>query len=153
MDSSVVLRWTVAALHLLALGIGFAGIWARSRALRGTLDTDGIRRVLGADTLWGIAAVLWIATGVARAFGGLEKGAAYYVHEPAFQVKMTLFIAIIVLEMWPMAAFIRWRMRLAQHATPDTSRARTFAIIGDVQTLLLIGMIFAATALARGLFH
>ena len=32
MDSTLV-RWGVAALHLLALGIGFGAVWARGRAL------------------------------------------------------------------------------------------------------------------------
>ena len=72
------IRWLFAAVHLLALGIGLGAIWARARALQGALDTPGLRRAFYADTWWGIAAILWIATGLARAFGGMEKGAAYY---------------------------------------------------------------------------
>jgi uncharacterized membrane protein len=62
------IRRLVAAFHLLALGIGLGAVWARGRALRGPLDATGLRRAFYADTWWGIAAGLWIATGVARAF-------------------------------------------------------------------------------------
>jgi putative membrane protein len=36
--------------------------------------------VFTADSFWGIAALLWIVTGLWRAFGGLEKGSDYYLH-------------------------------------------------------------------------
>jgi len=144
------LRWLVAAVHLLALGIGLGGVWARGRALRATLDADGVRRVLYADNLWGLAALLWIATGLARAFGGLEKGAAYYLHSHSFLLKMALLGAILVLELRPMVTFVRWRARLARGEAVDTSAARTFATISFVQAGIVIAMVLAATAMARG---
>ena len=66
-------RLLLATLHLLALGIGFGAIVDRALALRGTLQEAGLRRVLRADTAWGIAAFLWISTGLIRAFGGFER--------------------------------------------------------------------------------
>ena len=32
-------RWLLAAVHLLALGVGLGAVWARGRALAGELDT------------------------------------------------------------------------------------------------------------------
>jgi putative membrane protein len=60
-------RWFLAALHLLALGFGLGAVWARARGLRGELEETGLRRVFYADPWWGIAALLWIATGLVRA--------------------------------------------------------------------------------------
>lgn len=74
----VTLRWLVAASHLLALAIGSGAICVRAWSLRGTLTEDRLRIVFRADSLWGLAALVWIGTGVWRAFGGLEKGTAYY---------------------------------------------------------------------------
>jgi uncharacterized membrane protein len=42
---------------------------------------------LPADTWWGLAAVIWIATGLWRLVGGLEKGTDYYRHNYLFWVK------------------------------------------------------------------
>ena len=149
----MLIRWIVAALHLLALGMGLGAVWARGRALRGPLDDAGLRRVFYADAFWGIAAGVWILTGLLRAFGGLEKGTRYYVTNDAFLAKMVLLGLILALEAWPMAALIRWRMALKRGAVPDTGRARTFATISTVQALLVVGMVFAATAMARGIGH
>ena len=55
----------------LALGLGLPAIFLRGRALRGPLDAAGLTRVLRADSVWGIAAALWLVTGVLRAFAGL----------------------------------------------------------------------------------
>jgi putative membrane protein len=147
----MLIRWLVAALHLLALGIGLGAVWARGRALRSPLDASGLRRMFSADTLWGVAAILWIATGLLRAFAGLEKGTAYYLQNYAFWIKMALLGCILLLEVWPMITLIRWRMLRARGQQLDTRSAPVFARISEVQALLIIAMVFAATAMARGL--
>ncbi|HEX8694134.1 MAG TPA: DUF2214 family protein [Longimicrobium sp.] len=149
----MLIRWIVAALHLLALGMGLGAVWARGRALRGPLDDAGLKRVFYADAFWGIAAGVWILTGLLRAFGGLEKGTRYYVTNDAFLAKMVLLGLILALEAWPMAALVRWRISLKRGLVPDTARAGTFATISTVQALLVVGMVFAATAMARGIGH
>jgi putative membrane protein len=140
----------LAALHLLALGIGLGAVWVRGRALRGTLDPIGLRRALIADTWWGIAALVWIITGLIRAFGGVEKGTAYYLHNDLFLLKMTLLVVILALELRPMVTLIRWRARLARGHAIDTAPARGLALISVVQTGILIVMVFAAVGMARG---
>jgi len=84
------IRWLLAALHLLALGVGLGAVWARGRAFQAPLDVRGLRRVFYADTWWGVAALVWIGTGLVRAFGGYEKGSFYYLHNHAFWAKMGL---------------------------------------------------------------
>ncbi len=103
-----------------------------------------------ADTFWGIAALLWISTGLLRAFGGFEKGSAYYLNSDAFALKMTLLVLILLLEVWPMVTLIRWRVQLRRSATINTNAARRLARISWVQLVLVVLMVFAAIALARG---
>ncbi len=144
------IRWLLAALHLLALGVGLGAVWARGRALQAQLDVPGLRRVFYADAWWGIAALLWIGTGLVRAFGGFEKGSFYYLHNHVFWAKMALLVAILVLELGPMIALIRWRGGVARGAVPDTRAASRFARISFVQAVLVVFMVLAATAMARG---
>ena len=145
------IRWIVAALHLLGWGLGLGAIWSRSRALKDLSDPKNVRRALYADTLWGIAALVWITTGLARAFSGLEKGSAYYLANDAFWIKMILLAAVLLLEIWPMATLIRWRIQLARGEAPQTRHASRFAVISIAQAALVIAMVFAASAMARGL--
>ena len=140
----------VSALHLLALPLGLPAVYFRGRALKGRLDADGLRRLFLADTLWGVAAGLWLVTGLARVFGGLEKGATFYLHSHLFWTKMTLFVAIVALEVWPMVTFIRWRAQIGRGERPDTSRASTLFAVNHAQMALGVAMVFAAVFMARG---
>ncbi|HEX6069515.1 MAG TPA: DUF2214 family protein [Longimicrobiaceae bacterium] len=145
------LRMAVAALHLLALGIGLGAIVARARSLRAPLDASRLSGVFLADSLWGLAALLWVTTGLWRAFGGLEKGSAFYLGSTAFWIKMTLLGLILVLEAWPMVTLIRWRLARARGGAVDLGSAPAMSRISIAQTILVVAMVFVATAMARGL--
>jgi putative membrane protein len=146
-----VLSAAVSALHVLALAIGLPSVWWRGRALKGRLDAEGLRQLFVADSLWGIAALLWIVTGLLRAFGGLEKGTAFYLHSPLFWVKMALFACVLMLEIWPMLTFIRWRRQLRRGQAPDISRARVFYVLNHVEMGIVVVMVFVASLMARGI--
>lgn len=140
----------VSALHLLALALGLPAVYLRGRALKGQLDADGFRRLFAADTVWGIAAVLWLGTGLLRAFGGLEKGSVFYFSSRLFWLKTALFGVIVLLEIAPMVAFVRWRIQLKRGQAPDTSRAHAFYLVNHVEMALVVLMVFVAAFMARG---
>jgi putative membrane protein len=141
----------VASLHYLALAIGLPAVLLRGRALKGPFDDPGFRRLFVTDTMWGAAAALWVVTGLLRAFGGLEKGSAFYLQSHLFYVKMGLFLAIVALEIWPMLTFMAWRAARRRGERVDTSRARALFQVNHVQLALVIVMVFVASAMARGL--
>jgi putative membrane protein len=144
------MRLTLAALHLLALGLGLGAVWSRAGALRGTLDKAGLRRVFSADAWWGLAAALWLSTGLARLFMGTEKTTSYYMTNPMFHAKMGLFLVILLLEIWPMMVLIRWRRQVARDGTVDTSPAPRLATVSRVEAALVVVIVFVAVAMARG---
>ena len=146
------LRWLLAAAHLLALGIGLGAVWVRARALAsGAPDRATISRLLAADSVWGVAALLWITTGLWRLLAGTEKPTEYYLASHAFWIKMSLLVVILALEVRPMVTLIRWRSRLARGKTPDLGSAPALARISYVQAGLVVLMVLAATAVARGI--
>jgi putative membrane protein len=148
------LRLALASLHLLALGIGLGAVMNRAAALREPITPASLQRVFRSDTMWGIAAVVWIGTGLWRVIGQTEKSTAYYLHNRLFWTKMGLLLAILVLEVWPMVTLIRWRIATARHGAPDTSGwtgpARRIAAISALQAALVVAMVVVATAMARG---
>lgn len=157
-------RLALAALHLLALGIGLGAVFARGRALRELpgLDAAGragaVRRAFTADAAWGVAALLWVGTGLWRYLGATEKATAYYNGNHIFLTKMALFGLIVALELSPMATLMRWRRAFGQRdagdaemtAAVDPTAARRIAAISGVQGVLVVLMVFAAVAMARG---
>lgn len=144
------IRLLFAALHLLALGIGLGAIWTRGRTLRGALDPAALRRVFYADMWWGIAALLWITTGLIRVLASMENSATYYATSHLFWTKMGLLALILALEVRPMVTLIRWRGQLARGNTPDTSAAGSLGTISFLQALFVAIMVLVAAAMARG---
>ncbi len=138
------------ALHLLALALGLPSVFLRGRALAGPLDQVALRRLFAADTVWGLAALLWIGTGLARAFGGLEKGSQFYSLSPLFWVKMALLATVLLLEIWPMITFIRWRIARRRGHALDTTVAKRLYVINQAQLGLVVVMVFVASFMARG---
>ena len=143
----------VSSLHVLALALGLPAVFLRGRALKGALDGDGLRRLLAADNVWGLAAVLWIVTELRPAFGGLEKGTEFYLQSRLFWRKVDLFASVLLLEIRPMVTFIRWRRRLARGQSVDTSSARSLYTINHVELAIVVILVFVASFMARGFGH
>ncbi|MBU9227491.1 DUF2214 family protein [Burkholderia multivorans] len=151
----MIVRWLLAAVHLSAFGVAFAAIAARNRALRrliASAQAVDLPGVFKADTVWGLSALVLIATGLMRAFGGCEKGSAYYLHAPFFHLKMTALVLILLLEIVPMLGLIRWRIAARQQRMPEIGLARTYVQIGHWQAVLVIVIVFAAAGMARGVW-
>jgi len=145
------LPWLVASVHLVALVLGGTAIHMRARFLSRLRDAKDLPPVFVADNLWGLAAALWLGTGIWRAFGGLEKGTDYYLGHPLFHAKLGLFVLVVILEIRPMTDLIRWRRARRRGVEPDLSRARTWARISHVQLVIVLVIVFLATAIARNL--
>ena len=145
------LSYLLATLHILIFGVGFYAIWSRANALKKLNDVSGLNEVFKADNLWGLAALLWIATGLWRVFGGLEKGSHYYLHSKTFIAKMVLFLIVFIIEIKPMVTLIQWRNKKRKNETIDLSSAPRLALLSHIELGLIVIIVFLATAMARGI--
>jgi putative membrane protein len=149
-------RASLSALHVLALAIGFAAVFARGRRLRDLRrspeDAGALQQLFQADNVWGVAALLWIVTGFLRAFGRLEKTPDFYLRNGFFWVKMVLFALILALEIRPMATFIGWRVSRARRGVAPVGATNLGSLIAlnDVEAALVLLIPFAAALMARG---
>src|SRR5438876_9063701 len=149
------LRISLAVIHLLALGIGLGAVFARARgANRIGQSPHALQRTLFADNFWGVAAILWIVTGLWRVFAGTEKTSSYYWHNQIFLAKMGMLVVVLALEVWPMVTLIKWRAAAGRGQLPPDielgEKGRLIARISDVQTLLIVAIVTAAVLMARG---
>ena len=62
-------------------------------------------------------------------------------------------VIILLLEIWPMTTLIRWRIQARRGTSIDMTVAPMLARISVIQAGLVILMVFAATAVARGYFY
>ncbi|MGV3638347.1 MAG: DUF2214 family protein [Flavobacteriales bacterium] len=145
------IKLTFAVLHLLALAMGIAAVYARWRGLRNLNGAAGLPNVFHADNWYGAAALIWIGTGLVRAFGGLEKGTEHYLENHWFLGKMGLFGLVLALELWPMVNLVQWRLALREQRPLRLDRAPIMALLTLLQIPLLLTMVFMAAAMARGI--
>ncbi len=140
----------VSSAHLLCLAVGLCCLVLRERALRDTLDDAGIKRVLTIDNVSGVVAIVWMGTGLWRAFGGLEKGSAYYLHNAMFWAKMGALTLAWGFETPSMMTFIRWRTRIAAGLAPDTSNVARLMPLHRWEIVCMVLTVVFASLMARG---
>ena len=151
----MIARAGLSAFHLLALALGFAAVFSRGLRLRDLRrspeDAGALRRLFQADGLWGAAALLWIATGLLRVFGRLEKTPDFYLRNGFFWVKMGLFGLVLALEIVPMLTFIRWRVaRSRGSASVAGANFSTLIALNDAEVAVVLLIPFVAALMARG---
>jgi len=147
----------VAALHYLALAVGFGSVFARGlrlRDLRRSSSRDEVlTRLFRADSAWGIAALLWLGTGLVRVFGGLERSSTFYLRNGFFLLKMGLFVTVLALEIFPMVTFIRWRIAGASGgAAVAEAKLGVLVRLNDLEVALIVLIPFVASLMARGVW-
>ena len=147
----VIVSALLSAIHVLTLALGLGSVFVRGRALAGPLDDAGWRRLLAADNVWGIAAVLWIASGFGRVFfGGREP--AFYWGNGFFWVKLALFALVGALEVTPMLTFLRVRSARRRHAALPPLPVATLRRINGIEVVLAVVIAFVAAFMARGVW-
>jgi len=139
----------LSAIHVLTLALGLGAVFMRGDALHRPLDDAGWRRLLAADTVWGLAAALWIASGLARLFYG-GKEPTFYWRNGFFWVKLAMFAAVFALEWTPMVTFMRVRLAMRNGTTLPQFPVAVYRRINSAEIALVIAIVFAAAFMARG---
>lgn len=109
------------------------------------------KRLALADRWYGIFATLILVVGFTRA-ASFEKGWSFYLHSPFFHLKLTLFILIGLISIYPTIRFIRWRPDLQAGRAPTVTDAQ-FKLISRslaVEMILLIALLLSASLMANG---
>ncbi len=146
---AMVIAALLSAAHLLTLALGAGALFARGRALSGPLDDAGWKRLLAADNAWGLAAVLWIVSGLGRVFYG-GKDPAFYWRNGFFWIKLALFATIFALELAPMTTFIRVRRARAKASPLPPFSIEAYRRINAVELALVVTIVFVAAFMVRG---
>jgi putative membrane protein len=104
------------------------------------------------DLLYLIAAIAALTSGALRVFVS-GKGAAFYLGNPVFYIKLALFLAIGLVSISPTAQFLRWRRALDAGEQPvlQASEIRTARRYIWLELALLAFVPLAAVLMARGI--
>ena len=141
----------LAYLHLLAILTMVVFISSEAALCRVQwLNAAVVERLAKVDRVYGIAAIMVLATGVARTVWGV-KGTAWYWTNPLLHVKLTLFIIVGVISIFPTLTYVRWRKTLrTTGALPAEADIRKTRKLVMVQAHLIALIPLVAVFLARG---
>jgi putative membrane protein len=143
----------LAFLHFLAIFVLITLMAAEAVVLRPDLMTPAtVRRLSLYDLFYFLSAMVVLATGLLRLFYG-AKGTAFYLHNPWFHAKITVFVVIALCSLPPTFAISRWRKqaRLLPDFVPtpaEIKKARRWVMI---EAHLLILLPLCAVMMARGI--
>ena len=141
-----------AFLHHLAAFALVATLVLEFVLIRGELDARSARRLRAADVAFGISSGVVLVAGLLRVFY-FEKGAAYYFHSAPFIAKLSLFLAVGLLSIYPTVVFASWGKLLKQGQVPvlvDAQRRRLRGLMhAELAGVVLI--VLCAVLMARGI--
>jgi putative membrane protein len=144
---------TAAYLHHVAAFLLVAALMVELVLLKGELTLTSARSVLRMDMLYGIAALVLLVVGFTRVFH-TEKGSAYYFDSGPFLVKLTLFIVVGLLSIYPTLKFAGWRKALREQRLPelDAGTRRTVRMLIHIELTLVFIIMLMAVMMARGIW-
>ena len=145
------LEAVLAALHLVAI-LTFVVFLSSQAALCRTewMNAAVVERLARLDMIYGVAAMVMIASGLARLFWGV-KGLSWYVSQPLFHLKITVVVAMAILSIWPSIMFRRWRRnQQATGALPSAVEVKKVRRLVMIQAHVLPLVAVIAVFWARG---
>ncbi|MBN1378037.1 MAG: DUF2214 family protein [Gammaproteobacteria bacterium] len=140
-----------AFIHHLAILLMFACLFYEHLAIRPIINVETAKRLIRIDHIYGICAATVLAAGLLRVFM-FEKGAAYYLHNWAFYLKMGLFVAVALTSIYPTVVFLGWREHTKKENVlqlPVEQSAR-IAMLIRAELLLVSLMLPPAVLMAKG---
>jgi putative membrane protein len=120
--------------------------------VRTELTLSTARILQKADMALGISAGLLLAVGLIRVVY-LEKGAAYYFHNAAFIGKLSLFLIIALLSIYPTVVLLSWTKFLKDGKLPPAPAAQLRVVrrIVHIELAGVVAILLCAALMARGI--
>src|SRR5687768_5994075 len=105
MTAEILLRYV----HFISIFTIIGALVSEHLSLRPQLTRAEIGRLSRIDAVYGIAALTLVAAGLTLWLGGVGKPALYYSRNWIFHMKISFFLAVGLLSIYPTAFFIRNR--------------------------------------------
>src|SRR5690606_22263150 len=108
---------TLAFLHHVAAFMIAAALTVELVLMRSAPDAAAAKTILRMDAVYGASAMVLLVVGFLRVFY-TEKVPAYYFQSGPFIAKITLFVVVGLLSIYPTVQFLRWRKVIRRNEVP-----------------------------------
>lgn len=105
MTTEIILRY----LHFISIFAIVGSLVSEHLLLRNSLSRRELDRLSKIDAVYGLAALVLLGVGMTLWLGGIGKPTDFYSKNPIFHVKLTLFVLIGILSIYPTVFFLKNR--------------------------------------------
>ena len=141
----------VAYVHYLGIIFCFASLLFERLTLKVNLTRKETISMIIADVIYGLAGVALLITGILRVkyFG---QGGEFYTGNPVFWIKVSLYILVGLLSLYPTTTYILWAIPLSKNKLPEISEnlVKRFRLIITTELVGFATIPLFATLMARG---
>ena len=142
----------VAYFHYLGIILCFGALIYERIFLKVDLNRKEVINMIVADAIYGIAGLAIVITGILRVkyFG---KGGEFYLNNPIFWIKVSIYIIVGLLSLYPTSRYIQWVIPLSKNELPiiSDSIVKRFKFIISTELACFAIIPFLATLMARGI--
>ena len=138
-------------LHFISIMILMGSLVSEHLILKPKMSSSQIKSLAGIDLVYGIAAILVLTTGLLRWFV-YGKGSDFYLSNPLFHIKLTVFVIMGVLSIFPTIKFRKWKKMVNKGEEPniDEKATKRLLMFIRIELLLLAILPLLAVMIARG---
>ena len=141
----------VAYIHYLGIILCFGALLFERLTLKVDLNRNETISMIIADVVYGLAGVAILVTGILRVkyFG---QGGDFYTSNPVFWIKVSLYILVGLLSLYPTTTYILWSIPLSKNKLPKISEnlVKRFKWIIMTELVGFATIPLFATLMARG---
>ena len=105
MTTEIILRY----LHFISIFAIVGSLVSEHLLLKNSLSRRELDRLSKIDAVYGLAALVLLGVGMTLWLGGIGKPTDFYSKNPIFHVKLTLFVLIGILSIYPTVFFLKNR--------------------------------------------
>ena len=141
----------VAYVHYLGIILCFASLLFERLTLKVGLNRNETIAMIIADVVYGLAGVAILITGILRVkyFG---QGGDFYTGNPVFWIKVSIYILVGLLSLYPTTTYILWAIPVSKNKLPEISEnlVKRFQLIITTELVGFATIPLFATLMARG---
>lgn len=133
-------------LHLFGVVVLFGTLVIENMAIAREISREDVRNLAKVDALYGAAAGVVLICGLALLLAG-AKPTEFFTANPVFHIKMTLFVLVGLLSIYPTVFFVRNRKTEAERLAVPVAVIRLVRL----ELVLLVFIPVLAFLMARGI--
>ncbi len=141
----------VAYIHYFSFMLCFGALVLERKLLKTYPNREEAISLIITDVVYGIAALMLLISGILRVLYFAQES-SFYTHNPIFWIKVTVFIVVGAISLYPTITYILWVIPIRRGELPqvDSKLVSRLALLINLELIGFASIPLFATLMARG---